>query len=63
MIGFKEVNVNVANAVKKNDGYCPCAIERNEDTKCPCKVFREETKVGELCPCGGYAKYELDGCF
>ena len=26
-------------------------------------VLKEETKVGELCPCGGYAKYELDGCF
>ena len=24
-----------------NDGYCPCQVEKNEDTKCPCKMFRE----------------------
>lgn len=31
----------IEEAVKNNDGYCPCAIERNEDTICPCKTFRE----------------------
>lgn len=28
--------------LKKNGGYCPCRLERNEDTKCMCKEFREQ---------------------
>ena len=26
-------------ALKKNDGYCPCAIEKTPETKCICKNF------------------------
>ena len=42
--------------LKENDGFCPCRLEQNEDTKCPCKEFRnqiEERKEGE-CHCGLY---------
>ena len=42
--------------IKENDGYCPCCLERNEDTKCMCKEFREQ-KSGE-CHCGLYYKCE-----
>lgn len=28
-------------AVKANDGYCPCACVKDQDTKCMCKDFRE----------------------
>ena len=28
--------------IKENDGYCPCIIQKNDDTKCPCKDFREK---------------------
>ena len=42
-------------AVKKNDGYCPCAIYKNDDSKCPCKDFREQQTVGE-CYCGRFIK-------
>lgn len=28
-------------ALKNNDGFCPCAITKSEDTKCMCKEFRE----------------------
>ena len=38
----------------KNQGYCPCAIEKNADTKCMCKDFREQ-KEG-YCHCMLYYK-------
>lgn len=36
--------------LKENDGYCPCMIEKNEDTKCPCKPKREQN----VCICELY---------
>lgn len=44
----------VRNKIRENGGYCPCKIEKNEDTKCMCKEFREQ-KSGE-CHCGLYVK-------
>lgn len=43
-------------ALKANDGYCPCALERNEDTKCMCKDFKEKMANGYKgeCNCGLY---------
>ncbi len=41
-------------ALKENGGYCPCAIEKNEDTQCMCKAFRESTEG--ICHCGLYVK-------
>lgn len=52
----KEYTQAVLKALKENDGYCPCQLLRNQDTKCMCKIFREETPVGEECPCGLYVK-------
>lgn len=46
-------------AVRDNQGYCPCAIWRTNDTKCMCKEFREQTVPGE-CHCGLYAKEFVD---
>lgn len=42
--------------LKENDYYCPCQIDRSEDTKCMCKTFREQLKNNEpgLCHCGLY---------
>jgi len=45
-------------ALKANDGYCPCALERNEDTKCMCKEFRESQEEG-VCHCGRYRKIKF----
>ena len=45
----------ITQAVKDNDGYCPCMISKSDDTKCPCKEFREQTNEGE-CHCGRYLK-------
>lgn len=40
--------------IQDNDGYCPCMIEKSEDTKCPCKSFREQEHGS--CHCGLYYK-------
>jgi hypothetical protein len=42
-------------AIEKNDGYCCCAVEKNDDTKCMCKDFREQHEYG-FCHCGRYFK-------
>ena len=44
----------VRHRLKENNGYCPCALVKNEDTKCMCKEFRE-MKEG-MCSCGLYIK-------
>lgn len=48
----------IAQAVKDNDGYCPCMRKRTPDTKCMCKKFREQ-KLG-ICHCGLYEKILID---
>ena len=42
--------------LRENNGFCPCSLERNEDTKCRCKEFREQVERGEegYCHCGLY---------
>ena len=52
----KELAQQVREKLKNNDGYCPCAIEKTEDTKCMCKMFREQD-IG-YCHCGLYYKEE-----
>lgn len=50
----KYVN-QIIQKLKDNDGYCPCSIIKNQDTKCMCKEFREYTTEG-YCHCGLYYK-------
>lgn len=45
----------IIEAVEANDGYCPCAIEKNDDTLCMCKDFRD-SKDTDFCHCGRYYK-------
>lgn len=40
--------------LKENGGYCPCRVEKNEDTKCMCKEFRQQESG--VCHCGLYVK-------
>lgn len=40
----EEVVKTIKEGLKKNGGYCPCRVEKNEDTKCMCKEFREQIK-------------------
>lgn len=44
----------IKQALERNDGYCPCRLERTADTRCMCLEFREQ-KIG-LCHCGLYEK-------
>jgi nicotinate (nicotinamide) nucleotide adenylyltransferase len=32
----------ILNGLERKKGYCPCRVQRNEDTKCICKEFREQ---------------------
>ena len=50
----------IREALKENDGYCPCAIHKSSDTICMCKDFNEQSTPGP-CHCGLYVKeYVLD---
>lgn len=45
----------IIEALKANDGYCPCRRTKTADTKCMCKEFRELEESG-ICHCGLYKK-------
>ena len=45
----------IRTALKNNDGYCPCKIDKNNSTKCICEDFRNNTDSG-FCHCGLYYK-------
>lgn len=51
----KSIVEDVRRRLKENDGYCPCRLAKNKDTKCMCKEFVEQTTSGE-CHCGLYIK-------
>jgi hypothetical protein len=46
---------DIAAAIKNNDGYCICAVEKIPETKCMCKEFVESKEAGK-CHCGLYKK-------
>lgn len=46
---------DITQKVKENDGYCPCMIVKNDDTKCMCRNFREQSDEG-FCHCGRFMK-------
>lgn len=45
----------VEEAIKENDGYCCCALDKTDDTHCMCKEFREQDNYG-YCHCSRYYK-------
>lgn len=54
---------NIVNTIqqglKRRGGYCPCKLEKNEDTKCMCKEFRDQIADPEYegyCHCMLYYK-------
>ena len=53
----EKVVQTVKEGLKQTGGYCPCRIERNEDTKCMCKEFRD-APIDTICTCGLYIKTE-----
>lgn len=38
----EEVVKRVKEGLKRKNGYCPCSLLKNEDTKCMCKQFRQQ---------------------
>lgn len=44
----EEKTLKIIKAIYKNDGYCPCRIIKNEDSKCPCL----EMLTNHKCHCG-----------
>ena len=37
-----EIVKAVQDGLKRTGGYCPCMLQRSEDTKCICRDFREK---------------------
>ena len=37
-----EIVRTVREGLRRTGGYCPCRLQRTEDTKCMCKEFREQ---------------------
>lgn len=56
---IKEIDQSIKALVDDNDGFCPCAIEKTDDTKCMCREFRE--LESGICHCGRYEKRKLNG--
>ena len=54
----KELVQEIRAALKENDGFCPCEVEKLPETKCMCRDFIENVAVGELCHCGLYRKMQ-----
>ena len=44
----------IQQAVKDNDGYCPCKLQKIPENKCMCLEFRNQEKG--YCHCGLYYK-------
>ena len=53
----KEFANKIRQAIKAKDGYCPCVIGRQPESKCMCKDFREQTTPG-FCHCKRFMKVE-----
>ena len=53
----KELVKEIREKLKENNGYCPCKIVKNKDTKCICKEFIEQG-LGP-CHCVLYIKEEI----
>ena len=55
----EKVVQTIKEGLKQTGGYCPCRIERTEDTKCMCKEFCEQIKDPNFegfCHCMLYIK-------
>lgn len=55
----KQFLQEVEEAIKNNDGYCCCKLEKIPENKCICKQFMEQQYLGP-CECGRYIKIEID---
>ncbi len=54
-----EMVEKIREGLKRNDGYCPCRLEKTPETKCMCQEFREQLRDDEFsgyCHCLLYYK-------
>ena len=54
-----EIVAQIKEGLKRKGGYCPCRLQKTEDTKCICKEFREQIADPEFegyCHCLLYYK-------
>ena len=54
-----ELVAQIKEGLKRKGGYCPCRLQKTEDTKCICKEFREQIADPEFegyCHCLLYSK-------
>ena len=54
-----ELVAQIKEGLKRKGGYCPCRLQKTEDTKCICKEFREQIADPEFegyCHCQLYYK-------
>lgn len=54
----KQIVEQVNEGLIATGGYCPCALEKNDDTKCMCKEFLTRQSTGP-CHCGKFIKEEV----
>ena len=38
----QEIVQTIREGLKRTGGYCPCRVERTEETKCMCKEFKDQ---------------------
>ena len=57
----EEVVKTVKEGLKRTGGYCPCRLQRTEDTKCMCTEFKNQIKDPDFegfCHCMLYYKHK-----
>ena len=52
----QQLKQEILAALKDNNNYCPCKLERKPENKCMCKEFIEQPNGP--CGCGLYYKTE-----
>ena len=53
----EEKKQQLLKAIKDNDGYCPCRLEKSAETLCVCESFKNLAEPG-ICLCMLFKKVE-----
>lgn len=59
----EEIVKTVKEGLKRTGGYCPCRLQRTEDTKCMCTEFKQQIADPDFegyCHCMLYYKSKED---
>lgn len=54
----KEEVAEIRRAIRENNGYCPCKLVKNADSKCMCYEFRTSKELGP-CHCGLFIRTKI----